>query len=116
MDSNSADTRLKRRLPLSCRAAFHSAYECCGFQTPGQLTHILGTTLGSAGGVQLAIYNKTEQAHATDKLDYWESVWKRRDSFDDSDPDNYNPDQDVWRVELRITIRSFSNSPAAPSI
>ena len=56
---------------------------------------------GSAGGVQLAIYNKTEQARATDKLDYWESVWKRRDSFDESDPDNYRPDQDVWRVELR---------------
>ena len=56
---------------------------------------------GSAGGVQLAIYNKTEQARATDKLDYWESVWKRRDSFDESDPDNYNPAQDVWRGELR---------------
>jgi hypothetical protein len=56
---------------------------------------------GSAGGVQLAIYNKTEQARATDKLDYWESVWKRRDSLDECDPDNYNPAQDVWRVELR---------------
>ncbi|WP_439860995.1 hypothetical protein [Pseudomonas sp. MBLB4136] len=56
---------------------------------------------GSAGGVQLAIYNKTEQARATDKLDYWESVWKRRDSFDEGDPENYDPAQDVWRVELR---------------
>jgi len=56
---------------------------------------------GSANGLQLCIYNKTEQAKATDKLDYWESVWHRRDSFDDADPDNYNPAQDVWRVELR---------------
>ncbi|OEC35180.1 hypothetical protein SAMN05216600_116102 [Pseudomonas cuatrocienegasensis] len=56
---------------------------------------------GSANGVQLCIYNKTEQARATDKLDYWESVWRRRDSFDEGDPDNYNPAQDVWRVELR---------------
>ncbi|QLC73699.1 hypothetical protein LPB260_23540 [Pseudomonas sp. LPB0260] len=56
---------------------------------------------GSAAGVQLAIYNKTEQARATDKLDYWESVWKRRDSFDAADSDNYDPTQDVWRVELR---------------
>ncbi|MDR7024707.1 hypothetical protein [Pseudomonas peli] len=56
---------------------------------------------GSANGVQLCIYNKTEQAKATDKLDYWECVWKRRDSFDEKDPDNYNPDQPVWRVELR---------------
>ena len=56
---------------------------------------------GSAGGVQLGIYNKTEQARAIDKLDYWENVWRRRDSFDEADPDNYNPAQDVWRVELR---------------
>ena len=56
---------------------------------------------GSAGGVQLAIYNKTLQARSSDKLDYWEGVWKRRDSFDEGDPDNYNPADDVWRVELR---------------
>ncbi len=56
---------------------------------------------GSANGVQLCIYNKTEQAKATDKLDYWESVWRRRDSFDAHDPDNYDPDADVWRIELR---------------
>ena len=56
---------------------------------------------GSANGVQLAIYNKTEQARATDKLDYWESVWKLRDSFDEGDPENYDPNQDVWRIELR---------------
>ncbi|HBB78405.1 hypothetical protein BBI09_05130 [Stutzerimonas xanthomarina] len=56
---------------------------------------------GSAGGVQLAIYNKTLQARSQDKLDFWESVWRRRDSFDPTDPDNYDPDQDVWRIELR---------------
>ncbi|RIA36190.1 hypothetical protein DFO61_0652 [Ectopseudomonas oleovorans] len=67
---------------------------------------------GSAGGVQLGIYNKTEQARATDKLDYWEGVWKRRDSFDETDPDNYNPEQDVWRVELRYhhsVIQQFAS-------
>lgn len=56
---------------------------------------------GSAGGVQLGIYNKTLQARSTDKLDYWEGVWRRRDSFAEGDPENYNPEQDVWRVELR---------------
>lgn len=67
---------------------------------------------GSAGGVQLGIYNKTEQARAIDKLDYWEGVWKRRDSFDEADPDNYNPEQDVWRVELRYhhsVIQQFAS-------
>ena len=56
---------------------------------------------GSAGGVQLGIYNKTLQARSHDKLDYWESVWRRRDSFDLADPVNYDPNADVWRVELR---------------
>lgn len=56
---------------------------------------------GSAGGIQLCIYNKTEQARATDKLDFWEGVWRRRDSFDDNAPDNYDPAQNVWRIELR---------------
>lgn len=67
---------------------------------------------GSAGGVQLCIYNKTEQARASDKLDYWDGVWKRRDSFDEGDPDNYKPDQDVWRVELRYhhsVIQQFAS-------
>lgn len=67
---------------------------------------------GSAGGVQLGIYNKTLQARAVDKLDYWEGVWRRRDSFDEGDPDNYDPDQDVWRVELRYhhsVIQQFAS-------
>lgn len=67
---------------------------------------------GSAGGIQLAIYNKTLQAKATDKLDYWETVWKRRDSFDEGDPLNYDPAQPVWRVELRYhhsVIQQFAS-------
>ena len=68
---------------------------------------------GSANGIQLSIYNKTEQAKATDKLDYWQSVWRRNDDpFDDACPDNYNPDQDVWRIELRYhhsVIQQFAS-------
>jgi integrase len=35
------------RLFTSCRAAFRGAYERCGFNTPGQLTHILRHTFAS---------------------------------------------------------------------
>lgn len=35
------------RLFTSCRAAFRGAYERCGFDTPGQLTHILRHTFAS---------------------------------------------------------------------
>lgn len=35
------------RLFMSCRAAFRCAYERCGFNTPGQMTHILRHTFAS---------------------------------------------------------------------
>ena len=58
---------------------------------------------GSANGIQLCIYNKTEQARATDKLDYWQGVWRRSDDpFDPDNLGNYDPEQDVWRIELRF--------------
>ncbi|WP_417784450.1 hypothetical protein [Terasakiella pusilla] len=58
---------------------------------------------GSANGHQLAIYNKTDQAKATDKLDFWQDVWRSADNpFDDSDPHNYDPDLPVWRIEHRF--------------
>ena len=47
------------RLFMSCRAAFRGAYERCGFETPGQLTHILRHTFAShymmAGGDILSL-------------------------------------------------------------
>ena len=67
---------------------------------------------GSAGSVQIGIYNKTLQARSGDKLDYWEGVWRARDSFDENDPENYDPAQDVWRVELRYhhsVIQQFAS-------
>lgn len=66
---------------------------------------------GSAGACQLGFYNKTLQARAIDKLDYWEHVWKKSDGFDDNDPTNYNPDLPVWRCEFRFhhsVIEQFS--------
>jgi len=57
---------------------------------------------GSPSSVQLCIYNKTKQAKATDKLDFWEDVWRKTDNpFEDS-PDNYDPLQPVWRIEFRF--------------
>lgn len=58
---------------------------------------------GSTTGVQLCIYNKTLQARATDKLDYWQSVWAtlNGDPFGDGEP-AYNPLETVWRLEFRF--------------
>lgn len=67
---------------------------------------------GSASGLQLCIYNKTLQAKATDKLDFWESVWRSQGNpFDDEDPSNYNSELPVWRVEFRFhhsVVQQFS--------
>lgn len=66
---------------------------------------------GSPSGVQLCIYNKTKQAKATDKLDYWESVWRQFDDPFENLPTNYNPDMPVWRIEFRFhhsVIQQFS--------
>jgi hypothetical protein len=67
---------------------------------------------GSASGLQICIYNKTEQARATDKLDYWEKVWRTTDNpFDDADQGNYDAAKDVTRIELRFhhsIVQQFS--------
>lgn len=55
---------------------------------------------GTASGLQLSIYNKTKQAKATDRLDYWREVWGR--SFADLDTPLFDPDAEVWRIELRF--------------
>lgn len=67
---------------------------------------------GSAGGVQLALYNKSLQAKSIDKLDYMESVWRRKDNPGDADDSfNYDPEAPVWRLELRYhhsVVQQFS--------
>ncbi|MDH1008309.1 hypothetical protein N5J43_09915 [Pseudomonas nicosulfuronedens] len=74
---------------------------------------------GSASGLQLSIYNKTLQARATDKLDYWESVWAslNGDPFGDSEP-AYNPLETVWRIEFRFhhsIVQQFSEGSTLSS-
>ena len=56
---------------------------------------------GSPSSIQLCIYNKTAQAKATDKLDFWESVWRKTDNPFEDAPHNYDASKPVWRIELR---------------
>ncbi len=69
---------------------------------------------GSANGLQLSIYNKTLQARATDKLDYWESVWAtlNGDPFGDGDP-AYNPWKRCGGSNSVSITPSSSSSPKA---
>lgn len=56
---------------------------------------------GTAGALQCALYNKTRQAHSRDKLHFWEGIWKQATGDDPLD-EPYDPDQDVWRIEMRF--------------
>ena len=72
---------------------------------------------GSPGGVQLALYNKTLQAKAIDKLDYMQSVWRRKDNPGDAlDSFNYDPQAPVWRLELRYhhsVVQQFAHGSSS---
>lgn len=64
---------------------------------------------GSPTACQLSIYNKTIQAKATDKLDYWESVWGLQTT--DLLVKVYDDSASVWRIELRYhhnVIKQFA--------
>lgn len=74
---------------------------------------------GSATGLQMCLYNKTLQARATDKLDYWESVWAslNGDPFGDGEP-AFNPLEIVWRIEFRYhhsIVQQFSEGSTMSS-
>ncbi len=56
---------------------------------------------GTAGALQCAIYNKTREAHHRDKLHFWEGIWSQAAGDDPLDRP-YDPDQDVWRIEMRF--------------
>lgn len=56
---------------------------------------------GTARGLQCAIYNKTKEALARDKLDFWQHLWSKKGG---AEPFShaYNPDSEVWRIEVRF--------------
>ena len=65
---------------------------------------------GTASALQCCIYNKTKEAHARDKIHFWESIWNTASS-DDPTVSDYDPDRDVWRIEMRFhqsVLREFA--------
>lgn len=57
---------------------------------------------GSASSLQFAVYNKTREALAHDKWDYFTNKWKERAPVDDDFRTTYSDDLDVWRLEARF--------------
>lgn len=57
---------------------------------------------GAANSLQFAVYNKTREALAHDKWDYFDTKWKERAPVDENFNTLYKDDIDVWRLEARF--------------
>ena len=83
---------------LHCRSrrvrSFHGIDEMQWDQQAARYGRGQSFLFGSAGGMQLAVYDKTDEATAKDRLDYWRHVWDRSGCYDPSEP--------VTRIELRF--------------
>ena len=56
---------------------------------------------GAASTLQFALYNKSKEAHYSDKLDYFKDRWNSKTS--DFMQPLYNPEETVWRAEVRFS-------------
>ncbi|MCD8521184.1 MAG: hypothetical protein LRY66_08485 [Saccharospirillaceae bacterium] len=67
---------------------------------------------GSASGLQFCCYDKTEEVNHSDKIDFWEDIWKRTPSAENPEDNEYKRGDQVHRVEFRFShriIKEFEN-------
>jgi len=102
---------------LTCRS--QRVNDRNGFQslevTTGEVASIYGRgqsfTFGTVSSLQAALYNKSKEVIAHDKIDYFHNIWSRKVDHDLTTP-LWNPDQDVWRLEFRFSqtvLRQFAD-------
>lgn len=89
-----------------------------GFQslevTTGEVASIYGRgqsyTFGTVSSLQAALYNKSKEIIAHDKIDYFHGIWERK--LDHDWQPIWNPEEDVWRLEFRFSqtvLRQFAD-------
>lgn len=59
-------------------------------------------TFGNAGSLQFCMYEKTKEANKTDKIHFWESIWKTCPGIDDPFEPEYEEGDKVVRLEARF--------------
>ncbi|MBR9827160.1 MAG: hypothetical protein GYB41_00675 [Oceanospirillales bacterium] len=100
---------------LTCRS--QRVNDRSGFQslevTTGEVASVYGRgqsyTFGTVSSLQAALYNKSKEIIAHDKIDYFHGIWASKLGHD-WEP-LWNPDQDVWRLEFRFSqtvLRQFA--------
>lgn len=59
-------------------------------------------TFGSASSIQMCVYDKVTEAIKSDKIDFWEQVWRKIPSADDFMESEYQDGDNVTRLEFRF--------------
>lgn len=98
-------TRSKRVTRLNAISDF----EITSGEVAAQYGYGQSYLFGTAGALQCALYNKTREAHSRDKLHFWQGKWQEASGDDPLDVP-YDPDTDVWRIEMRFhqsVLREF---------
>nr|CDQ34849.1 hypothetical protein BN993_04316 [Virgibacillus halodenitrificans] len=78
-----------------------SDFEITSGEVATQYAYGQSYLFGSAGALQCAIYNKTREALAHDRIHFWESIWSTTGG-DEPFTSAYDPEAPVWRIEFRF--------------
>lgn len=107
-------TRSKRNLRVNGISSCHFEAAAASFVYGRGETYMFG----DSGSLQMCLYNKSQEIIKSDKIDFWETVWRRTPGLDDPFESEYRDGRDggevdtVHRLEFRIhhsIIREFEN-------
>jgi hypothetical protein len=59
-------------------------------------------TYGQPSAIQFTLYDKTVEIASSDKIDFWHRVWSESPSVHDIDKSEFQPGDDVKRIEIRL--------------
>ena len=107
-------TRSKRNLKVNSISSAHFDVSEAAFVYGQGQTYMFG----NANTLQMCLYDKSEEATKSDKLDFCESIWRNTPSLEDPFISEYNDGRDgnepdkVHRLEFRVhhsIIKQFEN-------
>ncbi|KZZ49442.1 hypothetical protein A3759_03805 [Thalassolituus sp. HI0120] len=101
-------TRSKRQMKVSGISNAHFSAAGAAFVYGQNQTYMFG----QSSGLQLCVYDKTEEIEATGKKDYWQGTWRCTPSVENPRESEYKEGDQVRRIEFRFShtiIKEFEN-------
>ncbi len=96
----------KRFVCRSKRKVSFEGLDSVEFENVSEISAIYGNResflFGTASALQFAMYRKDTEAKKRDKYHFWSNVWERSSGGELSPETAFQPDQAVWRLELRF--------------